>query len=336
MKAILWDMDGTLVDTEPLWGIATYELGEAMGKPLTEDVRAKTVGATTPTTVQICAEWAGLELSPGKRDEWVQWVYRRVRELLSQELDFRPGIREILSQAESAEMPMALVTNTNRALTDVSLQSIGEEHFAFTLCGDEVAHGKPAPDIYQEAARRFGVDPDDCLVVEDSSTGMRAGLAAGCRVLGIPADPSTQVPDGVMTLSQVRPGTRDMGELTLKDLQAIYAELPKGTAPDQDAPTGDTHETIGHVNQPKTFESLFAELKNKAIARPEGSGTVKALDNGVHFQGKKIVEEAGEVWLAAEYQSDEELSEEISQLIYWLQVVMVGRGLTPEDIYKHL
>ena len=86
----------------------------------------------------------------------------------------------------------------------------------------------------------------------------------------------------------------------------------------------------------KNFDDLYAELKDKAENRPEGSGTVKALDAGVHFQGKKIQEEAGEVWLAAEYESDEELAEEISQLIYWLQVVMVGRGLTPEDIYKYL
>lgn len=90
------------------------------------------------------------------------------------------------------------------------------------------------------------------------------------------------------------------------------------------------------MSEPKNFDSLFAELKQKAEQRPAGSGTVEALDNGVHFQGKKIVEEAGEIWLAAEYESDEELSEEISQLIYWLQVVMVGRGLSPEDIYKHL
>ncbi|WP_053412184.1 phosphoribosyl-ATP diphosphatase [Corynebacterium lactis] len=86
----------------------------------------------------------------------------------------------------------------------------------------------------------------------------------------------------------------------------------------------------------KNFDDLYAELKEKAQSRPEGSGTVEALDAGVHFQGKKIVEEAGEVWLAAEYESDESLAEEISQLMYWLQVVMVGRGLTPEDIYKYL
>lgn len=86
----------------------------------------------------------------------------------------------------------------------------------------------------------------------------------------------------------------------------------------------------------KNFDSLFEELKTKAAQRPEGSATVEALDKGVHFLGKKIVEEAGEVWLAAEYESDESLSEEISQLIYWLQVVMVQRSLTPEDIYKQL
>lgn len=86
----------------------------------------------------------------------------------------------------------------------------------------------------------------------------------------------------------------------------------------------------------KNFDSLFAELKDRAEKRPEGSSTVEMLDKGVHAQGKKIMEEAGEVWLAAEYESDEELAEEISQLIYWLQVIMVGRGLTPEDVYKHL
>ncbi len=86
----------------------------------------------------------------------------------------------------------------------------------------------------------------------------------------------------------------------------------------------------------KNFDSLFEELAQRAVDRPEGSGTVKALDGGLHNLGKKIAEEAGEVWLAAEYQSDDELSEEISQLIYWLQVIMVKRGLTPADIYKFL
>jgi phosphoribosyl-ATP pyrophosphohydrolase len=86
----------------------------------------------------------------------------------------------------------------------------------------------------------------------------------------------------------------------------------------------------------KTFDDLFAELSVKAETRPEGSGTVRELDAGVHSIGKKIVEEAAEVWMAAEYQSDTETAEEISQLIYHLQVLMIAKGLSPEDVYRHL
>ncbi|QUH01745.1 phosphoribosyl-ATP diphosphatase [Saccharopolyspora erythraea] len=86
----------------------------------------------------------------------------------------------------------------------------------------------------------------------------------------------------------------------------------------------------------KTFDELFAELQERARTRPEGSSTVAALDAGVHAQGKKVIEEAGEVWIAAEYESDEALAEEISQLLYRLQVVMLGRGLSLEDVYRYL
>lgn len=86
----------------------------------------------------------------------------------------------------------------------------------------------------------------------------------------------------------------------------------------------------------KSFEELWAELSQKAVDRPEGSGTVAALDAGIHTIGKKILEEAGEVWLAAEHESDEALSEEISQLLYHLQTLMLARGLKLNDIYKFL
>ncbi len=86
----------------------------------------------------------------------------------------------------------------------------------------------------------------------------------------------------------------------------------------------------------KTFEQLFAELADKAVTRPAGSGTVAELDAGVHAIGKKIVEEAAEVWMAAEYESTQRTAEEISQLIYHLQVLMIARGLRPEDVYTHL
>jgi phosphoribosyl-ATP pyrophosphohydrolase len=86
----------------------------------------------------------------------------------------------------------------------------------------------------------------------------------------------------------------------------------------------------------KTFDELFAELTAKAVTRPAGSGTVVALDAGVHEQGKKLLEEAGEVWIAAEHEPDDALAEEISQLLYRIQVVMLGRGITLEDVYKYL
>lgn len=86
----------------------------------------------------------------------------------------------------------------------------------------------------------------------------------------------------------------------------------------------------------KTFDALFEELSAKAVSRPEGSRTVAELESGVHGIGKKIVEEAAEVWMAAEYETDAEAAEEISQLLYHLQVLMIAKGLTLDDVYRHL
>ncbi len=86
----------------------------------------------------------------------------------------------------------------------------------------------------------------------------------------------------------------------------------------------------------KTFDELWLELSQRLVDRPEGSATVAAVDAGVHSIGKKVIEEAGEVWIAAEYQSDEQLANEISQLIYHLQTLMLARGIKPTDVYKYL
>ena len=86
----------------------------------------------------------------------------------------------------------------------------------------------------------------------------------------------------------------------------------------------------------KTFEQLFAELTDRQRERPDGSATVEALDAGVHAQGKKVVEEAAEVWMAAEYESAERTAEEISQLLYRVQVIMLGKGVALDDVYRHL
>ena len=86
----------------------------------------------------------------------------------------------------------------------------------------------------------------------------------------------------------------------------------------------------------KNFDELWRELNEISVSKPDGSRTVKQLEAGIHAIGKKIIEEAGEVWLAAEHESDDALAEEISQLIYHLQTLMLARGLTPQDVYKFL
>lgn len=92
----------------------------------------------------------------------------------------------------------------------------------------------------------------------------------------------------------------------------------------------------GNLDPVKTFDDLFVQLSATAVSRPAGSGTVAELDAGVHAIGKKIVEEAAEVWMAAEFQSLDETAEEISQLLYHLQVMMIAKGLTTADVYRHL
>lgn len=110
----------------------------------------------------------------------------------------------------------------------------------------------------------------------------------------------------------------------------MSTDRPAPDSPDRDAGTRLGSDDV------KTFDTLFAELSETARTRPEGSGTVAQLDAGVHAIGKKVVEEAAEVWMAAEHESDERAAEEISQLLYHLQVLMLARGLTLDDVYAHL
>lgn len=129
-----------------------------------------------------------------------------------------------------------------------------------------------------------------------------------------------------------RRATTDTGTRVTTDRPDV-ADPTRASRPDgaSETPSGG-----GSLVGVKTFDDLFQELTEKARTRPEGSGTVAELDAGVHQIGKKIVEEAAEVWMAAEYEGDERTSEEISQLVYHLQVLMVAKGLSPADIWRHL
>ena len=187
-------MDGTLIDTEPLWAQATYELGELLGRRPTPEVRGRTIGGSFPNTLRIVADWAGHTLVDGDVDRYRDWMFTRMAELFAAGIECNPGIPGVLASLKSDGVPMFVTTNTERVLADPCIDAIGRGFFTGSITGDEVAHPKPAPDMYLEAARRAGAEPGECLVVEDSWHGMSAGAAAGCTVLGL----ADEVPAGVL------------------------------------------------------------------------------------------------------------------------------------------
>lgn len=218
-KAILWDMDGTLVDSEPLWEIATYEMSESLGKRITPEVHATTVGGTFANTLRICAEYAGVSVTPERAQELKDRMWARMGELLGSELEVRPGVDKLLRELHDACIPMMLVTNTERQVADPAIDSIGRHYFRSTICGDEVTHGKPDPEIYRTAAKRLGFAPEECLVFEDSRSGTAAAAAAGCKLIGLPE--SGEVPLGALDLRQLHGSTSFLG-VTAADLGAWY------------------------------------------------------------------------------------------------------------------
>ncbi|WP_256380807.1 HAD family phosphatase [Corynebacterium sp. HMSC074A01] len=198
--AIFWDMDGTLINTEPVWAETTFELSEKLGRRLTPEERKKTEGASFAESLRICARWADYELVPGEEDTLREWMYARMAEKLAHGIELTPGIRPLLSLLEATGVPMFVTTNTERSLADRCIDAIGREFFTDSITGDEVTAPKPAPDMYAEAARRVGADPASCLVAEDSFTGMTAAATAGCRVLGL----AQEVPRGVYKFDPAR------------------------------------------------------------------------------------------------------------------------------------
>lgn len=202
-QAIFWDMDGTLTDSEPLWGEATYALSEKLGNRLTPELRAKTIGSTFSNTLEICAAHAGVELETDDYRAYQEWMFSTVKRLFADRLELFAGVRELLEELKADGMPMLITTNTQRDVADAAIDAIGRQYFVDTICGDEVPSGKPAPDMYAEAARRVGKNPGECLVFEDSTAGMQAALDAGCIVIGLPEHDGVTVPQGVTPIAQL-------------------------------------------------------------------------------------------------------------------------------------
>jgi HAD superfamily hydrolase (TIGR01509 family) len=218
MKAVLWDMDGTLVDSEKLWDISLQALYERLGGVLTPEVRETTVGSSAHGLMRIVYSDLGLEQDPTAMAESSDWLHDYTGVLFEQGLTWLPGARETLDALKAAGVPMALVTNTKRVLTERALKSIGSHYFSASVCGDEVEHAKPAPDIYRRAAQLLGFAPAQCLAIEDSVTGSQAAEAAGCPVLVVPND--VDVPAGPR-----RRHVASLAEVDLDALRAIHEQL---------------------------------------------------------------------------------------------------------------
>jgi len=218
MKAVLFDMDGTLVDSEKLWDLALQQLYSRLGGELTPEVRATTVGGSAESVMAIVYADLGLHPDPAEMAQTADWLHDITGDLFDAGLPWCDGARELLDALAAVEMPMALVTNTRRALTERALDSIGRHYFTASVCGDEVAVGKPAPDPYRTAAGLLSLDPADCLAVEDSVTGAASAEAAGCPVLVVPND--VAVPH-----SARRRQLTSLTGLNADDLRRIYADL---------------------------------------------------------------------------------------------------------------
>ncbi|NLU84913.1 HAD family phosphatase [Rhodococcus sp. HNM0569] len=179
-------MDGTLLDTEKLWDVAVRELSEHLGGPMSDETREATIGASSANALAVVFDSLGLDKKPAALAEAKAWLFARVGELFGAGLEWRPGARDALQAARDLGARTALVTNTERVLTEPALDVLGRGFFDATVCGDEVSDGKPSPEPYARGAALLGLRPEQCLAIEDSPTGAASATAAGCRVLVVP------------------------------------------------------------------------------------------------------------------------------------------------------
>ena len=178
--AVLWDMDGTLVDTEPDWIAAEFELVEEHGGIWSEQHALNLVGNDLLDSGRYIHEHAGIGLEPA---EIVEELLTRVMARVSRTVPWRPGARELLADLRSRGVRCALVTMSYRRFVAPILAALPADTFEVVVTGDSVSQGKPHPEPYLTAARLLGVDAARTVAIEDSNTGARSAEAAGCTVL---------------------------------------------------------------------------------------------------------------------------------------------------------
>ena len=195
LSAVLFDMDGTLMDSEKLWAVGLGELCERLGGELTEQLRVRLVGMDQRESMEVVHAEFGLGFDA--IDASTAWLIARMKVLLGGGVTWRPGAQRLLAQVRASGLSTALVTATGRELVDVIITTMGAHHFDVTVVGDEVAHNKPDPEPYLTAVKTLGLAPGDTLVIEDSPTGVASGRAAGCPVLAVPSEAEIAPRDGV-------------------------------------------------------------------------------------------------------------------------------------------
>ena len=217
LQAVLFDMDGTLIDTEQHWDVALDELAVRLGGRLSADARVAITGSSVPTALAVLYADVGTTRNAARQAEDDAWLQARVAELMTGSVPWRVGAPELLAGVRDSGLRTALVTTTFRAIADVALDAIGRHFFDLTVCGDEVPATKPDPAPYRQAMAALGVPADACLVIEDSVTGVTAGLAAGATVLGVPSlGPLTPAPRLIVR--------QDLVGLTVADLAELVAD----------------------------------------------------------------------------------------------------------------
>jgi HAD superfamily hydrolase (TIGR01509 family) len=181
--AVLWDMDGTLVETEPYWIESEYELVEEHGGTWSHEHALNLVGNDLLVSGRYIREHSGIDIEPS---QIVEELLDKVVARIERAMPWRPGAVELLADLRANDVRCALVTMSYRRFVDPVLAGLPEGTFEVVVTGDAVSQGKPHPEPYEKAAAFLGVDPVDTIAVEDSNTGARSAEAAGCRVVVVP------------------------------------------------------------------------------------------------------------------------------------------------------
>jgi len=215
IDAVVFDMDGVLIDSEPVWNQVRVELANEQGLPWTEELQRACIGRATVEWAKVMRDGLHLEASI---EEVIDDVRRRMIHSYARHLPLISGAVEAVRRMAGA-FPVALASGSMTALIEHVLAATGLDRLIpVVVHGDTVPRGKPAPDIYLEAARRLGASPRGCAGVEDSASGLRALHAAGMKAVAVPS-PGYPLPAEVLALADLRISTLD--ELTVEAVRAL-------------------------------------------------------------------------------------------------------------------